>query len=205
MKFNYTEIESLQTLLDEYWPNYNSSGPRTYLWSHEWEKHGTCAYTLPAIKGELRYFNETLRQYSYLNTYQALGKARIIPSSDKLYKLDDIFSTLQKAYNSIPQIECYYAENKHYLDQIYLCYDKSLQPIDCPSVTVATPGTRPDLQQSLLFESENPAEDGSEPANRLNQYFVDCPKDGLVYYVPVPRGQAQEERRADFVPHIIES
>ncbi|BFZ12072.1 hypothetical protein BsWGS_15111 [Bradybaena similaris] len=195
MPFNYTEIKVLQNELDSYWPYYNKSGARTDLWQHEWEKHGTCAYVLPSIRGELKYFNATLQLYHNLNVYDTLSQAGIVPTQDKLYNLSVVFDAVLHAYKKIPQIECYYAEGKHYLDQVWLCYNRALQLQDCPepSLTINRHFRRQSryfqkLDSSLHFESEvqGPIQEDPVQTEKPPKYFVDCPKDGLVYYIPLP-------------------
>ncbi|CAG5136738.1 unnamed protein product [Candidula unifasciata] len=194
MPFNYTEIEVLQEQLDSYWPYYNKSGARTELWEHEWNKHGTCAYVLPAISGELKYFSTTLKLYHTLNIYDTLSGAGIVPTGDKLYHLSDVFTAVKGAYGTIPQIECYYAEGKHYLDQVWLCYDKTLSLQDCPKPSHSTyrhlrsqDNYVQKTELNIYFESEKPSQEGTVQVSKSHSYFVDCPKNEMVYYIPVPQ------------------
>uniref|UniRef100_A0A0B7A509 Uncharacterized protein n=1 Tax=Arion vulgaris TaxID=1028688 RepID=A0A0B7A509_9EUPU len=188
MTFDITEIQPLRTELDKQWPYLNKSGDSTFLWKHEWDEHGTCAYTLPILQGELSYFNVTLQLHSTLDIFSALSTANIVPTTDNLYSLTDIWTAVVNKYTKLPQIACLHSKHKYYLDQIYLCYNKSLNLIDCPethhhiywnSMTKAKK-----LKLSLHFESEK-----SEPVNSQTvdprDYFIKCPRDE-VYYIPIP-------------------
>ena len=44
-KFNSDAIKSLETVMDKEWPSYQ--GENDSFWSHEFEKHGSCACNLP--------------------------------------------------------------------------------------------------------------------------------------------------------------
>lgn len=46
-QFNPTEIEDLIPEMDKDWPNLMQDRPHYDFWTHEYEKHGTCAETLP--------------------------------------------------------------------------------------------------------------------------------------------------------------
>eukprot|EP01064_Diplonema_japonicum_P008739 TRINITY_DN16139_c0_g1_i1.p1 TRINITY_DN16139_c0_g1~~TRINITY_DN16139_c0_g1_i1.p1 ORF type:complete len:156 (+),score=23.97 TRINITY_DN16139_c0_g1_i1:49-516(+) len=59
--FNETEVQSLLPQMKEDWPSDNGSDES--FWTHEWEKHGSCADNMP----EFQYFNTTLNLYTQYN------------------------------------------------------------------------------------------------------------------------------------------
>lgn len=90
---------------------------------------------------------------------------------------------------------CLLQEGKHYLDQVWLCYDKALQLQDCPEPSLSSNRHLrrqvkyfQKLQLSLHFKSEVqvPRKEDPDQIDKRQNYFVDCPKDGLVYYIPLP-------------------
>ncbi|CAG5125453.1 unnamed protein product [Candidula unifasciata] len=183
MTFNYTEIKVLRHQLNEQWPNFNKSGSPLALWSHEWTKHGTCAYELPVLQGELKYFNSTLQLHNTLDLLGVLSGSRINPSKKKFYDLTDIFLAVSGKYSKVPQIKCLHMNDTYYLEEIWLCYDKTFNLIDCPE---ASPPTKENtLRVKYPEKPELPLYFKSEKKS----YFVDCPSSGGVLYVPIPRSQ----------------
>ncbi|GFR76793.1 ribonuclease T2 [Elysia marginata] len=182
MKFNYNEIKSLSSRLAVNWPSFEMGAPNTSLWEHEWTKHGTCAYSLPILKGELKYFNGTMNLHEKLNITKYLEDSGIVPSNEAMYLPQDIFNAVKKGVGKVPDITCLYEKKtqRHHLEQVWLCYNKQLQPIDCPEVSATKR-----LSSTLYFESV--AE--QEAAAPLNSYFQECPKSGKVYYKPLPNSQ----------------
>lgn len=60
VKFNATLLEPIRTSLDEYWYEIDSTKEGNYFWSHEWQKHGSCAKELATFDTELKYFSAAL-------------------------------------------------------------------------------------------------------------------------------------------------
>ncbi|KAK3755335.1 hypothetical protein RRG08_026065 [Elysia crispata] len=180
MKFNFEEIKGLSQRLAVSWPYFEKGASKTELWEHEWTKHGTCAYTLPILKGELRYFNQTLNLHDELNISKTLGDSGICPSNEKKHTPLDFFNAVKKGIGKIPNIICLKDKktNQIYLDQIWLCYNKQLQPMDCPDVSESQ-----SLTSTLYFQSK--AEEGISTASK--SYFQECPKNEKIYFNPIPR------------------
>ncbi|RUS74785.1 hypothetical protein EGW08_017452 [Elysia chlorotica] len=174
MKFNYNEIQDLSQRLAVNWPCYEEGVSKTELWEHEWTKHGTCAYSLPILQGELRFFNQTLNLHDKINITKILAASGILPSTEKKYLPMDIFNALKKGVGKIPNFTCIKDKKTEWthLEQIWLCYDKQLQPMDCPGVA----------QSKLFFQSK--AE--KEMPVSSKSYFQDCPHSGSIYYYPLP-------------------
>ncbi|XP_012935047.1 ribonuclease Oy [Aplysia californica] len=132
LKFDYNKIKSLGAQLLTQWPNLDSESKTTELWSHEWEKHGTCAVSVSRLSTEFDYFNVTLGIHGALNTTGALAKRGITPSDDP-YTASDIYNALLAEYGVKPNIVCEKKDEKYYLDQVYVCLSKSFVAQDCIS------------------------------------------------------------------------
>lgn len=106
---NITEVlehygqHELLRFMDRYW--LANSGPNHRLWSHEFNKHGTCINTLaPSCYGEAHaggievvdYFTRALALFRLLDTYYALERADIVPHKSRLYPLADITAALER-------------------------------------------------------------------------------------------------------------
>ncbi|RMZ84484.1 hypothetical protein DV738_g727, partial [Chaetothyriales sp. CBS 135597] len=106
-----SSASELVDFMSEYWLSLN--GDNNHLWSHEWNKHGTCVSTLePACYGDgdgdgntsssnttsrkdvLDYFTRTVELYRTRNTYDALASANIVPSTEHTYALRDLQAAL---------------------------------------------------------------------------------------------------------------
>jgi len=134
--FDYNQIKSLSSELKSRWVNYNTSGDPTHLWKHEWEKHGTCAASLPVLKGELNYFSSTLKLQKPLDLKGALAKHNIIPSSKVLYKVADIDKAIISELGVKPNIVCSrsHGHKSVFIEQVWICFNKTFVLQDCPDV-----------------------------------------------------------------------
>ncbi|RMD42391.1 hypothetical protein DV735_g2714, partial [Chaetothyriales sp. CBS 134920] len=79
-----SSASELVDFMSEYWLSIN--GDNNDLWSHEWDKHGTCDV--------LDYFTRTVELYRTRNTYNALASANITPSTEQTYALSDLQAAL---------------------------------------------------------------------------------------------------------------
>ncbi|KAK0056920.1 ribonuclease Oy [Biomphalaria pfeifferi] len=175
MPFDYTQIESLRDRLDLEWPYYNKSGARTFLWEHEWNKHGTCAYNLPTLQGEMNYFTSAMNLYQTINLFGVLKAHGIEPSEEKKFQVQDIFDILNEYFQAKPNIICLHnsEENVYYIEEIWLCFNKDLTARDCEEIPVH-------IETALKFTSET-----DTLFRKTKGYIKDCPQDRKVYYLPI--------------------
>ncbi|XP_065587207.1 ribonuclease T2 [Cyrtonyx montezumae] len=132
--FNVTEIKDLMSDMRQYWPDViHSSLNRTQFWKHEWEKHGTCAATLPILDSQKKYFSKTLELYQRVDLNCFLLKGGIKPSST-YYQMATIKEVLTKFYGITPKIQCLppeEGEKAQTLGQIEFCFTKELVLRNC--------------------------------------------------------------------------
>ncbi len=64
--FDVNQIETLIPDLDVAWYDYEAESDYG-LWSHEWDKHGTCAAELPALSTQYNFFNYGISLYNNLD------------------------------------------------------------------------------------------------------------------------------------------
>lgn len=123
--FNQDSIDNIKEKLNKYWtdvelpPNYfieeNSSREnkirsisdrKESIWFHEWEKHGTCAVTLPALNSEFKYFYQGIAWSEKYNMKDILEKSNI--SVNSVLKVNDYWNAVKKVLNTTSWVECYF-------------------------------------------------------------------------------------------------
>ncbi|KAJ8760885.1 hypothetical protein K2173_021923 [Erythroxylum novogranatense] len=126
-----SQISELTSTLQKEWPSLSCPSSNGYrFWSHEWEKHGTCA---ESELGQRDYFEAALKLKQKANLLQALKNAGIKPD-DEFYDLDSIEEAIKGAVGFTPGLECNVDQSKNaQLFQVYLCVDTSVSAfIECP-------------------------------------------------------------------------
>ncbi|XP_046545149.1 ribonuclease Oy-like [Haliotis rubra] len=138
--FNYDDIKSLEANLTAQWPNLFTDTPKNDFWEHEWEKHGTCATSLPATDNELHFFTTALQLNTKLRLQQVLKVFDVIPSKDTGYNATEVSNLLEKYFGSAPVLRCTYqqATKRQFFLEIEICFDKSFKLMDCGSEFQAT-------------------------------------------------------------------
>lgn len=106
---NITEVlislgaTDLLAYMNTYWRA--DRGSDEHLWSHEWNKHGTCISTLerrcydhdkykPAEEVH-DYFSSAVKLFKDLDTYKTLAAAGVLPSSSQTYTLAELRNPLR--------------------------------------------------------------------------------------------------------------
>lgn len=123
------QISSLMPDMQKYWPSYQQSDDT--FWAHEYEKHGTCASSITRLSTQFDFFETTLQLTKQYNAIPMLAKGGgIKPSDSTRYNTADAQTAIKKAFGGIPAFTCKSSK----LDSVYLCFSKSLQPMDCPGL-----------------------------------------------------------------------
>ncbi|KAJ6322392.1 hypothetical protein OIU77_012278 [Salix suchowensis] len=128
------QISDLTSSLQKDWASLScpsSTGFR--FWSHEWEKHGTCAESEEI--DQHGYFEAALKLKEKANLLQALRNAGIQPD-DEFYDLGSIKEAIKDATGFTPGIECNIDPSKNsQIYQVFMCVDISgSEFIECPAV-----------------------------------------------------------------------
>ncbi|XP_054156059.1 ribonuclease Oy-like [Oppia nitens] len=134
-EFDSGLLDPIKPKLLANWRTLKSSGTDDQFWSHEWQTHGTCAMRAPLLRGELNYFQGTLKMFDQLALDKWLSVAGIVPSMDKAYEVSALHSAIESALGRRVAIECLTKKhnNSPILSQLNVCIGKDdLRPIDCP-------------------------------------------------------------------------
>jgi len=147
--FDPTKVTSLYGQLEGQWPNLIVGEPLWDFWKHEWEKHGTCAESVPMFAGELNYFSQALMINKAQNTAGKLAAAGFVPSNTTMYTLTQLKTALKTFIPFNVETECVYNQNTdtNYLAGIRVCIDKTKKYMDCPSQQVQSVRNLPNPQQ----------------------------------------------------------
>jgi ribonuclease T2 len=122
--FDVNALSSIMTQLNTWWPS--SQGDNPTFWSHEFEKHGTCAEAIASLETELLFFTGALNLRAKQNSMGLLNTASIVPSTSATYSL----SQLQEAFPTVAIFKC---TSSNQLQEVATCFDKNLNSIDCES------------------------------------------------------------------------
>lgn len=133
LPFDFERIKWLLPDLLQFWPNLYTNTPLESFWKHEWEKHGTCALSLPQIRSESDYFNVTLGMRNIFDFGPALKKFNIEPNDSLLYDLEKLKNSIISYFKVEPLIVCYVLKESdiQYLSQMQICFNKSFELVDC--------------------------------------------------------------------------
>ncbi|MEE6514071.1 hypothetical protein FKM82_022045 [Ascaphus truei] len=145
--FNCTEIQGILSEMNQWWPDVLHPN-QSQLWSHEWQKHGTCAASLECLNSQLKYFSKGLELYKKVDLNSVLEKSGIKPSTT-YYQMKDIEDAIIHVYGVLPKIQCLspqQGEKAQTLGQIEICFTKEFQLRNCTNeelyVTPKEPPTK---------------------------------------------------------------
>ncbi|XP_055600552.1 ribonuclease Oy isoform X1 [Uranotaenia lowii] len=133
--FNVTELDSIETQLEQFWINVEKNKPYDSLWRHEWLKHGTCAASvMPQLNTENKYFGQGLSWLQQHSMANVLQESKITPGNN--YTVLEIHTVLTDHFKTNVAIECFHDREtkQQYLNEIRLCFNKSLDLADCDGI-----------------------------------------------------------------------
>lgn len=109
----------------------------TSFWTHEWDKHGTCAKSDPKLADQHAYFKAVLELRSQANIYQNLMSASIEPSNTTSYSMNDIQNAISSG-NMQGLAYCVHDDNRDatVLSYVVFCVNTDLEFMPCPAVYV---------------------------------------------------------------------
>lgn len=132
-------------MLKVYWPSVKGSDET--FWSHEWNKHGTCALSHRDVESSLHYFNKSLELYNQLGVQEVLENANIRPTRTvkNTVNLQEVKKAIESKVGARVYILCqhynqhnFYGSSRprgesNFLSGIRVCYNNKFKPIDCKS------------------------------------------------------------------------
>ena len=127
-KFDPNAVAPILPELEKFWPSLN--GPSPTFWSHEFEKHGTCATDV--YPTELGYMNGTLSLRAKFDVTAALAAAGITPSATAGFAKAQLQAAVTKAFGFPILPACDSAGAPHGAG---VCVSKSGAAQSCGSVT----------------------------------------------------------------------
>lgn len=132
MPFDEAALSPLLSELKSYWINVDIPTEPYSFWKHEWEKHGTCAASLPAMDKEVKYFGQGLTWLKTYNMYHVLESQGILEGKTILTKR--VREAVKRRLGKNPSVHCYRDKKygKVYIAEIRICFNKNLTLIDCP-------------------------------------------------------------------------
>ncbi|XP_030385323.1 ribonuclease Oy [Scaptodrosophila lebanonensis] len=132
--FDKDQLKPIENRLETYWPDLDGEDNKVdKLWSHEWLKHGTCAASLDTLDDELKYFGQGLIWREDYVMSRILDASGIHPDSNNTVTV--LNEAIVKALGKNPSIHCLYGKHGiSYLSEIRICFNKSLELIDCDGV-----------------------------------------------------------------------
>ncbi|KAL6187693.1 hypothetical protein ACLB2K_039088 [Fragaria x ananassa] len=167
--FDKSEISELMSSLEKNWPSMSCPSSNGYrFWSHEWEKHGTCAESELDQKD---YSQAGLKLKEKANLLQALKKA-----DDELYRLESIVQAIKEGVGHTPGIECNKdSAGNSQLYQVYFYFRLSgfAPPLFSPPRKLKKSSVLSSAS-SCWFQYRNDEEPGSlvSDASRINIFGV---------------------------------
>ncbi|XP_063932546.1 ribonuclease Oy [Zophobas morio] len=130
--FDPDQLAPMMKELQEYWTNVEANTKPNSLWKHEWNKHGTCAASLPQLNSVTNYFKQGLEWNQDFRLSSMLSKSNIVPNTQG-YNISDVYNAVKVATGKNPEIECVVdgKSKQSLISEIRLCFNKSLDLIDC--------------------------------------------------------------------------
>ncbi|KAJ8932775.1 hypothetical protein NQ314_014479 [Rhamnusium bicolor] len=118
--------------LNSHWTNIEANTKPNSFWKHEWDKHGTCASTLPQLDSIVNYFQQGLDWNEQYKLSNILEKGKIIPNSEG-YTIEQIYNAVKTFTNKEPMIQCTVDRQTKdsMISEIRICFNKTLDVIDC--------------------------------------------------------------------------
>jgi len=138
-KFDYDSVKNIKSDLDIYWPDYEMRGHPNSLWTHEWEKHGTCAAQLPALSSEEKYFQTGITLSKQIRLTEWLKEKNIVPGPAK-YTKSEVYNAVMEKTKFRPHIDCEHIDGEQFIKEIKVCFSKNLTLVHCDNIVSSSYG-----------------------------------------------------------------
>lgn len=168
LKFDKAVLQPILTNLETYWINIEANTDLYSFWKKEWMKHGTCAVTLTQLDTELKYFSQAIEWSKQYNMKNILLNASIVPSQNP-YNINDTYNSIHKQIRPVMNCVTEKGTKRSLLSEIQLCFNKSLNLIDCGVLTPNKTGILSDcsLKKPLYYYDKIPVH---KTINTLSYY-----------------------------------
>ncbi|KAG5866222.1 hypothetical protein JTB14_033438 [Gonioctena quinquepunctata] len=130
--FDPGQLDPFMNDLKEHWTNVEANTKLYSFWKHEWDKHGTCSSTLPALDSVTNFFTQGLAWQKQFKLADILEQSRITPRSTG-YTPEQIFDAV-KFYTKVdPIVQCVTdrISKDSMISEIRICFNKTFELIDC--------------------------------------------------------------------------
>jgi len=131
-KFEYSSVANIRSDLDVYWPDYELRAHPNSLWTHEWEKHGTCAAQLTALGSEEKYFQAGIDLGKQIRLTEWLKEKNIVPGGR--YTKDEVYNAVIEKTKVRPHIDCEFMDGLQFIKEIKVCFSKNLTLVHCDNI-----------------------------------------------------------------------
>ncbi|CAH1957893.1 unnamed protein product [Acanthoscelides obtectus] len=173
--FDPTQLQPFLTDLNNNWTNIEGGTKEYSFWRHEWEKHGTCASVSPFLNSIQNYFRQGLEWNKQYKLSNILEQSKIVAGTSG-YSPGQIFDAVKSVIKVKPTIQCEvdHKTKESMISEIRICFNKSLEPIDCDhsdSVTSGAAITNCDLNKPVMYFSEMPSTDMSYEVDYIDDGF----------------------------------
>lgn len=134
LPFDAKALATIEDTLKIKWIDVENGTAHYSFWKHEWLKHGTCAAVLPELNTEIKYFEKGLELLDKYDMKNILGQVNILPGNS--YTVQEILKGVANVLGKNCQVECVSnkKEKQSYLFEIRICFDKSLELVDCDGI-----------------------------------------------------------------------
>eukprot|EP00696_Hemimastix_kukwesjijk_P018022 gnl/Hemi2/6806_TR2318_c0_g1_i1.p1 gnl/Hemi2/6806_TR2318_c0_g1~~gnl/Hemi2/6806_TR2318_c0_g1_i1.p1 ORF type:complete len:294 (-),score=110.95 gnl/Hemi2/6806_TR2318_c0_g1_i1:281-1162(-) len=126
--FSENQVSDLLPEMGVHWPSIMGAMDGDDFWSHEWQRHGTCATSVFPTQHD--FFSNTLALRDKYDIEAMLSASGITPGGS--YNTQDILDSVSQTTGFAPSITCKNGD----VWEIWICLDKGLNPVQCPSSTV---------------------------------------------------------------------
>mmetsp|Transcript_11475 Transcript_11475/g.17394 ORF Transcript_11475/g.17394 Transcript_11475/m.17394 type:complete len:258 (+) Transcript_11475:80-853(+) len=144
------DIAHIEHVLRMVWPTLEENKFKTdfQFWEHEWTKHGTCWQNVVNVT---QYFETALSWYDTDDIGRILNDARIVPSNEKMYLLEEVSRALETGLGCRVVPRCW--TNTSRIQEFMICRDwLGENRIDCPDTDTTECDERVVLSEQVYHD-----------------------------------------------------
>jgi len=132
--FDPSQISTLVDTLREVWYDYEQ-GDGFSFWSHEWDKHGTCASSYPLMDSQFNFFSQAIQVHQGLDLMGILANSQITPDPSNTYTQAQFIKAITAGIGFAPsEVDCEEVSGLGTsIEIIILCLTPDLKFQACPT------------------------------------------------------------------------